>query len=257
MRRHNDGRAHDGGRGETDLEFAAIRPRMVHCTVRIGLTSVSAATTGLREESHGQDVAQPEASRRATLEIDLKDPRLAAFLAWLVPGLGHFYQGRTGKGVLFFVCILGTFVYGLYIGGGRVVYASTPSLAHALAIFLPARRGPAGAAGDRAAAAARGGKDAAGGRLFMRPPRMSPPATRGDFRRTISRATPCFIPTNWPMEPRLGDMFEMGTVFTVDRRAVEYAGDLRRLRRAAGDSPARRQEEAATRNRPTTNSDAK
>jgi hypothetical protein len=58
-------------------------------------------------------------------EINLKDPRLAAFLAWLVPGLGHIYQGRTGKGVLFFVCILGTFFYGLYIGSGRVVYAST------------------------------------------------------------------------------------------------------------------------------------
>src|SRR5881394_3468410 len=59
------------------------------------------------------------------VEIDLKDPRLAAFLAWLVPGLGHMYQGRTGKGVLIFVCIIGTFYYGLYIGGGRVVYAST------------------------------------------------------------------------------------------------------------------------------------
>src|SRR3982750_4957010 len=59
------------------------------------------------------------------VEIDLKDPRLAAFLAWLVPGLGHVYQGRTGKGVLFFVCIVGTFFYGMYIGGGRVVYAST------------------------------------------------------------------------------------------------------------------------------------
>ena len=59
------------------------------------------------------------------IEVNLKDPRLAAFLAWLVPGLGHFYQGRNGKGVLFFVCILGTFFYGLYIGGGRVVYAST------------------------------------------------------------------------------------------------------------------------------------
>ena len=62
------------------------------------------------------------------VEIDLKDPRLAAFLAWLVPGLGHFYQGRTAKGVLFLVCILGTFLYGLYIGNGQVVYASTPSI---------------------------------------------------------------------------------------------------------------------------------
>src|SRR3990172_11619781 len=64
----------------------------------------------------------------AETEIDLKDPRLAAFLAWLVPGLGPFYQGRTAKGVLFCVCILGTFFYGLYIGNGQVVYASTPSI---------------------------------------------------------------------------------------------------------------------------------
>jgi hypothetical protein len=66
-----------------------------------------------------------DTTREIDTEIDLKDPRLAAFLAWLVPGLGHFYQGRTGKGVLFFICILGTFFYGLYIGQGRVVYAST------------------------------------------------------------------------------------------------------------------------------------
>jgi hypothetical protein len=59
------------------------------------------------------------------MEINLKNPWLAAFLAWLVPGLGHLYQGRTAKGVLFMVCILGTFLYGLYIGDGRVVYAST------------------------------------------------------------------------------------------------------------------------------------
>lgn len=58
------------------------------------------------------------------LEIDLKDPLLAAFLAWLLPGLGHWYQGRRHKAVLFFVCILGTFGYGLYLGEGRVVYAS-------------------------------------------------------------------------------------------------------------------------------------
>jgi hypothetical protein len=49
---------------------------------------------------------------------------VAACLAWLVPGLGHWYQGRRHKAVLFFVCILGTFVYGLHLGEGRVVYAS-------------------------------------------------------------------------------------------------------------------------------------
>src|SRR5690242_14086203 len=50
--------------------------------------------------------------------IDLRDPWLAAFLAWLVPGLGHMYQRRWGKGGLFMTCILATFFYGLWLGGG-------------------------------------------------------------------------------------------------------------------------------------------
>ncbi len=58
------------------------------------------------------------------ITIDLRDPLLAAFLAWLIPGAGHFYQRRWAKGVLYSVCILTTFIFGLFIGGGRVVYAS-------------------------------------------------------------------------------------------------------------------------------------
>jgi hypothetical protein len=61
------------------------------------------------------------------LTINLKDRWLATFLAWLIPGMGHLYQGRTAKGLLFMVCILGTFFYGLFaLGGGKVVYASVP-----------------------------------------------------------------------------------------------------------------------------------
>lgn len=56
--------------------------------------------------------------------IDLKDPLVAAVLAWFVPGLGHLYQRRTAKGVLFMVCILSTFFYGLFLSDGRAVYAS-------------------------------------------------------------------------------------------------------------------------------------
>ncbi len=70
--------------------------------------------------------------------IDLKDPGLAAFLAWLVPGLGHWYQGRRAKAIVYFVCIMGLFTYGVYlsssnepcrdtngtIGYGRAVYFS-------------------------------------------------------------------------------------------------------------------------------------
>ncbi|MGL4511491.1 MAG: DUF6677 family protein [Lacipirellulaceae bacterium] len=56
--------------------------------------------------------------------IALKNPRFAALLAWLVPGLGHLYQGRTSKGLLFLLTIAPLFVAGMYAGGGRVAYAS-------------------------------------------------------------------------------------------------------------------------------------
>jgi hypothetical protein len=66
----------------------------------------------------------PSPSSEQTLEIDLRDPALAALLAWLIPGAGHLYQRRTGKGVLFMVCILSTYFFGLALGEGKVVYAS-------------------------------------------------------------------------------------------------------------------------------------
>ena len=56
--------------------------------------------------------------------IDLKNRPWAAFLAWLVPGAGHFYQGRYTKGSMYLVCILTTWILGFALGGGHVVYAS-------------------------------------------------------------------------------------------------------------------------------------
>jgi hypothetical protein len=64
----------------------------------------------------------PENSEPAAEEVVvLKDPALAAFLAWLLPGLGHWYQGRRAKAVLYLVCIMGTFALGVYLGGNRQV----------------------------------------------------------------------------------------------------------------------------------------
>lgn len=40
----------------------------------------------------------------------------AAFLSYLVPGLGQIYQGRVGKGILFLVSLYGLFFYGMYLG---------------------------------------------------------------------------------------------------------------------------------------------
>jgi TM2 domain-containing membrane protein YozV len=62
--------------------------------------------------------------RYANIEIDLKNPVIAAVLAWLWPGAGHLYQRRIGKGLLYMVCILVTFYWGLAMGDGHVVYAS-------------------------------------------------------------------------------------------------------------------------------------
>jgi hypothetical protein len=47
---------------------------------------------------------------------------LAAFLSYLIPGLGQIAQGRVGKGLLFFVCVLTLFYYGMYLGNWSNVY---------------------------------------------------------------------------------------------------------------------------------------
>jgi TM2 domain-containing membrane protein YozV len=51
--------------------------------------------------------------------VDLRDPYWAAFLAWIWPGAGHFYQRRFAKGFLFMICVLSTYFLGLGLGHGR------------------------------------------------------------------------------------------------------------------------------------------
>lgn len=52
----------------------------------------------------------------------LPSPILSAALTLAVPGLGHFYQGRYFKGALYSICILGTFLFGMRLGDGKVLY---------------------------------------------------------------------------------------------------------------------------------------
>lgn len=54
--------------------------------------------------------------------IDLKNPILAAGLAWFIPGLGHAYQGRWFKAILYSACIWSTWLCGWVLGDGKVVY---------------------------------------------------------------------------------------------------------------------------------------
>ena len=51
-----------------------------------------------------------------------KNPALALLLGILIPGLGHAYVGRKGKGLFFLAILVGTFFFGWALGGFRNVY---------------------------------------------------------------------------------------------------------------------------------------
>ena len=63
---------------------------------------------------------------------------LPGLLSFLVPGLGQVYQGRVGKGVLFFVSIYALFFYGMYLGSGTVK-AGEPAKTYTVSgnVYLP------------------------------------------------------------------------------------------------------------------------
>lgn len=58
--------------------------------------------------------------------VPLKNPWLAVFLGLLLPGGGQLYQGRTFKGVLYAVCIIGSFTYGMFLSDWHALYAGSP-----------------------------------------------------------------------------------------------------------------------------------
>ncbi len=57
-------------------------------------------------------------------DLNLRNRNVAAFLAWLIPGAGHYYQRRYFKSAIFFVCIVSSFLIGWFVAGGKCVYAS-------------------------------------------------------------------------------------------------------------------------------------
>lgn len=150
------------------------------------------------------------ASDDEVIEINLKDPWLAAFLAWLVPGLGHIYQGRTGKGLLFFICIFGTFVYGLYIGDGRVVYASVPSTLTRWQYFCQLGVGLPALPALVQRARMKQGRLPLLNDKFMRPPSRQPGQSKDAFGNVVNHPDELAM---WHHD--LADRFEIGTVFTV------------------------------------------
>lgn len=145
------------------------------------------------------------------LEIELREPWIAALLAWLLPGMGHIYQGRTAKGLLFFLCIMGTFSFGLWgIGGGKVVYASSPGdqpwrwqYLCQLGVGLPAM--PALAQRGRPP-----GKSLPILGDFMAPPLKTPQPLQDDSGNPSTQPNEL---AKWTVE--MHPRYELGTVYTV------------------------------------------
>lgn len=52
-------------------------------------------------------------TRAATAARDSSRTVAAGLLAWVVPGLGHLFLGRRGKGLVLAACILALFVMGV------------------------------------------------------------------------------------------------------------------------------------------------
>jgi hypothetical protein len=151
-------------------------------------------------------VPEQPAPPAAVPPIQLKDPLLAGFLGWLIPGLGHLYQRRFAKAGLFFVCILGTFLYGLYLGSnqeigwGRVVYFSLRTGDTRLAYLCQVGAGLPALPALIQSLRVSEGKEPLLGR-FMAPPRLELNESHQWTPRELYR-----------YRPRL---FELGTVYTM------------------------------------------
>src|SRR5436305_8549682 len=66
----------------------------------------------------------PRSNERNPMQANEPPPTsvLAGVLSYLVPGLGQILQGRVGKGLLFFVCLVSLFHVGQAMGNWQNVY---------------------------------------------------------------------------------------------------------------------------------------
>ena len=80
---------------------------------------------------------------------------VSMLMAWAIPGSGHVYLGRRGRGIVFFAIVVTMFVIGLVIDGGLYtlagsrgswlrVMASNASMGSGFLYFLASRIGAAG-----------------------------------------------------------------------------------------------------------------
>lgn len=59
----------------------------------------------------------PAAATQAVSAIPIRPPLVVVLAAWLLPGAGHFWLGRRGRGVIVFATVLLSFTLGVLMNG--------------------------------------------------------------------------------------------------------------------------------------------
>lgn len=160
--------------------------------------------------------------------IDLGRPAVAALLSWLVPGLGQLVQGRTLKGGLFMGSLLAALVTGLWLGEGRVVYASWRPGDTRLAFLGQAGIGAVAVPAVLQALALDGPlRQPLGASPWFAPPLRSGQVVSPAYAARLQRAEPgiefagggpparCVVDQLSLWHARLGRGFDIGTLYTV------------------------------------------
>lgn len=204
-------------------------------------------------------VPSPDDGRR----IDLRNPFLAALLSWLVPGLGQIYQRRTFKGGMCMAALVAALIFGMWLGDGRVVYASgrPGEMRFSPAAVRAAFIGQAGIGVVAIPAFVQSQLlDGTGREPLFASAWFAPPVTPGQFvspayAETLARTSPG-VALSEPGRPfrqvlndelslwqkRLGRRFEIGTLYTVIAGLLNLLVVFDALggpMRTAGEKPAR------------------
>ena len=63
------------------------------------------------------ELHEPECAALLTSKVPSVSPLSIALASWLIPGLGHFLLGRTGRAIVFFVAVGGLAIVGIQARG--------------------------------------------------------------------------------------------------------------------------------------------
>ena len=63
-----------------------------------------------------ETIAEKRRAAQEEFDVELRNPWLAGLFAWLVPGLGHWYQGRRAKAIIYAAAIWPILLAGLWMG---------------------------------------------------------------------------------------------------------------------------------------------